>query len=183
MTNITHLRTLCLAICLLLTNTLRAQMSDHRFARLFNQAFEEVMAGHHAAARSSLEELHRARPEHAHVSYLLGLTMVKQEDVSERTVTLLRKASQHFDPAHRQGSPEETNAPGTVFLMMGEALAELGKHEDAIRAYRTYMTTISLASIQRKSEVIERIRQSREAMAAGSHRGQQLLAELTRNSR
>ncbi len=183
MRNITHLHTLCLAFGLFLNNALQAQMSDHQFVRQFDQAFDEVMAGHHNAAQSSLEQLHRARPENAHVSYLLGLTMVRQDAVSARTISLLHKASQHFDPAHRQGSSDETNAPGTVFLMLGEALAELGKHEDAIRAYRTYMTTISLASIQRKSEVIERIRQSREAMVAGSHRGQQMLAELKQHSR
>jgi len=161
-------RNFIIAISMLFATAVQAQMSDHRFNLMFAQAFEEVVAGDHALAQPSLEQLHKARPENAQVSYLLGLSLLKQGRSAQRAVELLNAASAQFSPSHQHGSASDASAPGSVFLMLGDALAATGRHKEAVNAYRTYMTTISLASIQRKSEVIQRIRDARDAMAAAS---------------
>lgn len=183
MTRIAHLRILTLASGLLMMTTAQAQMSDHRFNRMFDEAFGELMAGDLTTAQGSFEHLHRHRPENSHVSYLLALTLVQQGRDHERAVTLLGNASGHFSPEHRHGNPEATSVPGNVFLLLGDALHATGQHDKAVNAYRTYMTTISMASIHRKSEVIQRIRDAREAMTANTLRGSHLLAELQLSNR
>jgi hypothetical protein len=172
-------RNFLIAISLLFATAVQAQMSDHRFNLMFAQAFEEIVAGDHALAHPTLEQLHKARPENAQVSYLLGLSLLKQGRSAQQAATLLTAASAKFDPAHNHGNVTDASAPGSVFLMLGDVLAAIGRHKEAVNAYRTYMTTISLASIQRKSEVIERIREAREAMAAANTDNHGLLAQLT----
>lgn len=166
------------AIAMLFVTVAQAQMSDHRFNLMFAQAFEEVVAGHHGLAQPSLELLHRARPEHAQVSYLLGLSLLKQNRAEQRAAALLATASGQFSPSHQHGSAADVSAPGSVFLMLGDALVATGRYQEAVNSYRTYMTTISLASIQRKAEVIERIRDARQAMAVANTNNHGLLAQI-----
>ncbi|MCF8256144.1 MAG: hypothetical protein K9J06_01225 [Flavobacteriales bacterium] len=177
------IRTIVLAITMLVSTAVHAQMSDHRFNLLFAQAFEDVMAGDHCLAQPVLEQLHRSRPQNAHVNYLLGLALMKQGRDADRAAQLLLLASARFDPRHGHGRSEDESAPGSVFFLLGDALAMTGRHAEAVNAYRTYMTTISLASIQRKSEVIQRIRDAREAMAAADTNNHGLLAQLTTDAK
>ncbi len=158
----------------------QAQMSQHKYGQLFAQAFEEVQLGNYAAAEPMLAKLHKADASHAQVAYLLGLTYVKQGHDLQEAAILLSKASKRYNAAHQHGRVEDTTAPSAVWLVLGEALAATGRSAEAVGAYRTYMTTIPMASIQRKSEVIERIRMAKNADAPSRSnpegRSQQLAA-------
>lgn len=143
-----------------------AQMSDHRFNRMYSEAFEELLIGNHAAALPMLQVLQQARPDNAQMSYLLGMTLLRTGKDVARAADLLRMATGRFNPEHRHGHPDDVTAPGNAFLLLGDALAAIGQNKEAIGAYRTYMTTIAMAPIQRKSEVIQRIREVRALDAA-----------------
>jgi len=146
-----------------------AQMSKHRFDRLFEQAFGDVLVGNYTAAQPALEQLTKADADHAQVAYLLGLVYVKQGREATAAVALLQSASKRFNARHQHGRVEDTSAPGAVWLLLGDALAATGRHVEAVSAYRTYMTTISMASIQRKSEVIERIQVAKRNAGFDKH--------------
>lgn len=154
-----------LAIILASASIAYAQMSQHKFNQIFAQAFEEVLVGKYEAAIPSLEKLHQADPAHAQTAYLLGLSYVKQGHQNEKAVEVLQLASKKFDAAHQHGRVEDSTAPGSVWMVLGDALTAAGKNAEAVMAYRTYMTTIPMASIQRKSEVIAKIRAAKQADA------------------
>lgn len=135
----------------------QAQMSTHRYNSLFEQAFGDVLVGNYSAAQPVLEQLLKADANHAQTAYLLGLVYVKQGRELVAAASILNAASKRYDARHQHGRVDDSTAPGSVWLLLGDALASTGRNAEAVSAYRTYMTTIAMASIQRKSEVIERI--------------------------
>jgi predicted Zn-dependent protease len=158
------------ALAILITVAISAsmangQMSQHKFNQMFAQAFEEVLVGKYEAALPMLEKLHQADPAHAQTAYLLGLSYVKQGGHTNKAVEVLQLASGRYDAAHQHGRVEDSTAPASVWMVLGDALSAAGRNKEAVMAYRTYMTTIPMASIQRKSEVISKIRMAKQADA------------------
>ena len=165
------MRTIATSLIMVLVTTISsvtafAQMSPYKFAQVYSIAFEELVAGNYQAARPRFEALNAADPEHAQVQYLLAVCDIRTDNRSVRTLTLLKQAVKQYDPYHQHGNVADRTVPAKAWLLLAEVEAGFEQNTAAIEDYRNYMSCIPLASKEHKSEVIERIRQQRQQLAA-----------------
>ena len=160
------------------SNNADAQMSDYKYAQLFDQAFELVLEGNHRQAIPMLTKLYDSDGNHGQVQYLLGMCRMKCGIVDAFTVHVLEKAAKNYNFQHQRGRVEDRTAPARAWFHLAEACAETQRKAAAIEAYRNYMTCVSLASIDHKSMVISRIKELKNVESEVVIGGNGILANL-----
>lgn len=143
----------------------QAQMSQYKFKQQFDQAFALVLEGDHESAIPVLEKLNKFDSEHAQVGFLLGMCQVKSDNVSSQTIEVLKKSTKKYDYYHQIGRVEDRTSPSKAWLYLAKACVELNHFDQAIGAYRNYMSCIPMASLDQKRAVVEAIRKAEKQMA------------------
>ena len=155
-----------------------AQISDYKYAQLFDQAFELVLEGNHRQALPILTRLYDSDGNHGQVQYLLGMCRINCGMVDAFTVHVLQKASKNYSALHQRGRVEDRTAPARVWLHLAEACSEIQEKTAAIEAYRNYMSCIPLATLDHKRMVVSRIRELKDADRIATVTENGTLAEL-----
>lgn len=155
------------------SGNVKAQMSDYKFNQLFDIAFAQIVEGDLEKARTTLEKLNQADPNHGQVGFLLGMCDVKTGHVTSNTQMVLANAAVNYDYFHQRGRVEDQSAPAKVWLYLAQARTELGFFDAAVTAYRNYMSCIPLATIEHKREVVAEIKRlkAQQVLAAGTTAG------------
>ena len=164
------------ALIIILSNDANAQMSEYKFTQLFDKSFELLIEGNYSAAMDKLEKLHEADDQHGQVAYLLGLCRVKSGLVDTETQKLLSVATSKYDYYHQRGRVIDRSAPSKAWFYLAQVNAELGFTNQAVSAYRNYMSCIPMATIEHKREVVNAIRVLKESKNAHQQEGVVLLA-------
>lgn len=165
-----------IATCMFQITASKAQMSQYKFEQLFNEAFSNILETNYEEAIPMLEKLHEADPDHAQVGYFLGMCQVKSQDVTESTVEILRKASAKYDYFQQIGRVEDRTSPANVWFYLAKVYSQQHRFDEAIVAYRTYMSCIPMASIEKKRNVIDAIAEARKQKARWESGSNSLLA-------
>lgn len=157
-------KTISASIMLLLSlNAAHAQLSPYKFNQLFDEAFQNVMVANYAEAIPVLNTLIKSDAEHAQVQFLLAMCSMKEGKATERELRLLESSVKRYDPLHQSGRVESRTAPATAWFFLAEAYAQLKHHTKAVNAYRNYMSSISLASIDHKKKIMDLIAENKAA--------------------
>ncbi|MBP9150845.1 MAG: hypothetical protein KBF73_01040 [Flavobacteriales bacterium] len=160
------------------TETAAAQMSDYKFAQLFDQAFELVLEGNHRQAIPMLTKLYDSDGNHGQVQYLLGMCRMNCGMVDAFTVYVLEKAAKNYSFQHQHGRVEDHTAPARAWFYLAEACSKTQLEAAAIEAYRNYMSCVPLASLDHKTMVINRIKELKNAGSVTDNGGSGILANL-----
>ena len=166
--------------CLLDADTSRAQMSEYKFKQQFDIAFQLVLDGQHEEALPIFARLNKADVSHGQVQYLYAVSMMKADRVTNTTAVLLEKAAVVASLYHQVGRVEDKTAPVKVWMYLAKAYESSNAYDKAIDAYRNYMSSIPMASIEHKRGIVASIKKLREEkLAANSMNDVKLLAEIT----
>ena len=142
----------------------QAQMSPYKFKQQFDIAFAKIVDGEHAEAIPALQKLHTNEPQHGQVAYLLAMCQIKTEGVTPQTIDLLQIASEKYSYSHQRGLVTDKSAPAKAWFYLANVLAENERSQQAITAYRNYMSCVPLAPIDHKRTVVHAIRELREKL-------------------
>lgn len=144
----------------------QAQMSQYKFNQLFDRAFAQIVEGDLEGAMPILDKLYEADPEHGQVSFLLGMCEAKTGNISLKTEQVLVASAAHYNYTHQRGRVEDRTAPAKVWFYLAEVRAELGHIDEAVNAYRNYMSCIPLASLEHKRDVVQEIKRLKQRQLA-----------------
>lgn len=148
-------RILALGVILSVTlqsNQVVGQISDYKFAQLFNRGFEFILKEDYRSAETIFEELNKLNQGHGQVGYLLGMCQVMNESVDESTIEVLESASKLFCDSHQRGRVEDSSAPPTVWYYLAKAYESSGLFKEALDTYRIYTNCARLGS---KSQILD----------------------------
>jgi hypothetical protein len=153
---------LAVAVTLMITiyvGTATAQMSQYKFKQQFDKAFEYTLNGEHQEASSILQRLHKEDENHGQVAYLLALNEIKLNGAGAKSASYLRKVIGKVSYYHQTGRVEDQSVPVKAWLYLAKSLANTNDLDEAVAAYRNYMSCIQLASIEHKREIVNAIKE------------------------
>ncbi|MBL4587668.1 MAG: tetratricopeptide repeat protein, partial [Flavobacteriales bacterium] len=143
-----------------------AQMSQYKFNQLFDQAFSQVLTGEYQEAIPMLEKLNNSDALHDQVSFLLAMCYLKTDQETAQAINLLEQSVRNYDAYHQFGRTEDRTAPYKAWFFLAEAYVKVGRFNDAIVTYRTYMTTVPWVSIDQKRVLVAKIASARKLKMA-----------------
>jgi tetratricopeptide (TPR) repeat protein len=134
------------------SNQAVGQISDYKFAQLFNRGFEFILNEDYDRAETIFVELNKLNQAHGQVGYLLGMCQVMNESADESTIEVLELASKYFSDSHQRGRVEDRSAPPSVWYYLAKAYESKGMFKEALDTYRIYTNCARLGS---KSQILE----------------------------
>ena len=102
------------------------QISDYKFAQLFNRGSELILKEDYQSAETIFVELNKVNQGHGQVGYLLGMCQVMNESVDENTIEVLESASKQFSDSHQRGRVEDRSAPPSAWYYWAKAYRAKG---------------------------------------------------------
>lgn len=153
-----------------------AQMSNYKFKQQFDKAFEHTLNGENAQALAIFQRLHAADKNHGQVTYLLALNHIKIQGAGEEAASYLNEAISKVSYYHQVGRVEDKTVPVKAWYYLAQSLAETNDYSSAINAYRNYMSSIQLAPLAHKREIVHAIQdlRSKKQLAERFGGGKQL---------
>ena len=143
------------------SNIAVGQISQYKFAQLFELGFENVLEENYERAEFIFRGLNRSDQDHGQVSYLLGMCQVFNKSVDENTIQVLESASKLFSDSHQRGRVEDRTAPSVVWFYLAKAYESQGMLSEALSAYRIYASCAHVGSkmqIQESLAAINRLK-------------------------
>lgn len=138
-----------------------AQISQYKFAQLFDVGFQYVLEEDYGRAEFIFRGLNKSDTEHGQVSYLLGMCQVINETADQNTIQALESASRLYNDLHQRGRVEDRTSPSVVWFYLAKAYESQGMLKEALSAYRTYTSCARIGStnlIQESSAAISRLK-------------------------
>ncbi len=150
------MKVICLtSVAMLQSNNTHSQpgfLSQYKFNRLFENAFELMLSGEWDKALPTFITLYQNDTTNANISYLVGFCLYKLRREPSTAVQLFKKASLSVNPRYIRGYSEENKAPISVFCYLGELQFLEGNYKDALAAYMRYLAWLPGSQLQAKHD-------------------------------
>ncbi len=142
-------------VCLLFSSVTFAQRKvdkNAHFKRVYPVANEQLGAKKAARAVKNFLDLHELDPKNAHVNYKVGRSYLLLNGQKHEAVAYLEKAVVHTSSKAKENY-KETDAPLDAYFYLGRAYHLDSQFDNAIAAYRKYLTTDKTLDKERKEEI------------------------------
>lgn len=144
-----------LVVCLLFSSLAYGQRTvdkSSHFKRVYPVANEQLAMKKAARAVKNFLDLQELDPKNAHINYKVGRSYLLLNGEKHEAVAYFEKAVVHTNPRAKDNF-KETNAPIDVYFYLGRAYHLDSQFDNAIAAYRKYMTVDKSLDKERIAEI------------------------------
>ncbi|MFT6760077.1 MAG: tetratricopeptide (TPR) repeat protein, partial [Psychroserpens sp.] len=155
MQNMSRPLLLPLVVCLLFSTQTFAQRQvdkNGHFKRIYPVANEQLEAGRGARAVKNFLDLQELDPKNAHINYKLGRSYLLINGEKQEAVGYLEKSVTHTS-TRVKNNYRESDAPIDAYFYLARAYHLDSQFDNAIAAYRKYITIDKGIGKDRKEEI------------------------------